>query len=87
MKLIKALWAWDRDFPIITILLVSVVLLLTGCASGYQVEEKRNTYVCPNIVTYECQYSHWSAFVMDKTLLICDTKQECNVYCDSLRGK
>jgi hypothetical protein len=66
-------------------------LLLGGCGVGYQVEMKESTVtvtpaVIKTVVTYQCKHQR-PFFTWDSILKICDTKEECNAFCEKQDSK
>jgi hypothetical protein len=67
------------------------ILFLTGCGVGYQVETKESIVtvtpaVTKSVVTYQCRRQRpW--FTWDSILKICETKEECNAFCEAQAKK
>jgi hypothetical protein len=66
-------------------------LLLSGCGIGYQVESKETIVtvtpaVTKSVVVYQCRHQR-PFFTWDSILKICDTKEECNAFCEKADQK
>lgn len=69
--------------------IIILCLFLTGCSEHYEIV-KNDDYESCNSRTkqtfYSCNYTGRFS-LMSYNLKMCDTKEECNEYCDKLRNK
>lgn len=70
---------------------LGLLCFLVGCSAGYQVESKESTVtvtppVTKSVMTYQCRHQR-PFFMWDSILKICDTKEECNAFCEKQDSK
>jgi len=68
---------------------VLILLMLTGCGSGYEISGRINAGEClkrkPSITLWECEYKPHFMFTPNITLAICESEKECRDVCDKAR--